>query len=410
MKKLLTLTTTLLLFFTVTASTYAVGLGISPSRVLNENLVKGTSFESEVIISRNEAAADLSFTVQSEGDIEGWATTEFGDTFTIPEGVQRFPVKVKINVPTDAANGEYDGAIRFVSSPAQVAGEEEGSAIAISVNALLDVSLTVSGDQLLEYTITGLSIPTIEEGWEMQLIVSINNTGNVQAAPTKIELAFFDMMKEVELSNTVMEDFSGIDKIAPFSQGDFILPLENNFEVGQYWLVVKVYQEGELLKEKEVAFEVVEKGSIEEKGELLELKTNTENPEVGEVVKVEGVFSNTGVANIIGKLIVEVEKDGKIIDVIESSKTGVSIGEEETFSIFFEPEQDGLYTLKGYVEFSGKNTAEKLLELDVGGEGGTLIDKTAGKPLFIIVLVAVLVAAGTFAYLKFGKKKKRKRK
>ena len=51
------------------ASVQAVGLGISPSRVILDDIVRGAHIEKEVILSRSDAREQLYFTVQGEGQV-----------------------------------------------------------------------------------------------------------------------------------------------------------------------------------------------------------------------------------------------------------------------------------------------------------------------------------------------------
>ncbi|MFH1631626.1 MAG: hypothetical protein ABIA47_01190 [bacterium] len=376
----------ILLFLPVNVD--ALGLGISPSRISIENLVRGAIVEREIVLSRGDANEEISFTVEGEGEIADWVSTNHGNTFTIPSGDQQFPVTIIVAVPEDAANGEYTGNVRFVAGDT---GDETGGTndVAISIDALAQITLEVTGEQLLDYSVESVEIPVFEQGWPMQLIVTIDNIGNVAAAPTKIAIEFWDKYHEIFLSETEITDFSKVEPARAFSREDFVVPFNNDFSSEQYWATITIYNNDELLYETEVIFDVAPTGTLENQGELMLFTASDAHPSVGELVKLEGLFTNTGASNLISKLIVEVAKNGSIVEVLESNTVGTRIGAEETLSVFFQPESTGKYSLTGYVEYAGIKSNSKTITVRAGLGSGALV-------FAVLLMVAMCVCIAIY--------------
>jgi len=380
----------LIAFLVMPAVVSAVGLGISPSQVEQASLVRGSKLETTVTLSRADSAGDLNFTVQGEGDIADWVTTEFGNTFTFPSGQQRFPVDVIVNVPNDAANGSYTGNVRFISSSVNSASGI-GNEIQVSVNALLKMNLTISGDQVLKYEISDVIIPAIEEGWPLELVIGIENQGNVSAAPTKVEIDFYNKYNEQKLSSTSITNMTG-SKIASFSQGDYVVTTDTDLGEGQYWARIDIYKDGEVLKNTEVIFDVVPAGSLEKTAELLSVTTNNKNPIKGDLVKVDGVLKNTGNANIIAELVVEVNKDGKLLRAINSEPVAVRISNQEKLSVYYEPKEAGDYELNVFAKFSGIETLPHKVDFYI--DGGMPKLAIFGASALGVIILGVLATIG----------------
>jgi hypothetical protein len=384
----------ILAFVSLAPLSGAVGLGVSPSRLIHDNLIRGAHVEREIVLSRSDATDELFFKVQPEGTIAAWLTTNHGDSFTIPSGQQRFPVTIMMDVPEDASNGSYKGNLRFVSSISPADSQEAASGangVGVSVDAVVQASLEITGDQLLEFAVSSIDIPTMEEGWPLQAVLLLENTGNVSAAPTKVKIEFWDKFRKEFITVLESNDFSNIQPVHAFTRGDFVVPIENDFKVGQYWGLVEAYEGERLIAEADVIFDVVEPGSINKKGLLKNFSSAAVDPEPGDLVKLEGVFENTGASNVIAKLIVEIERDGKLVEVLQSNSVGVSTGKEESLSVLFTPQVNGHHKVKAHIEYSGKKTNEEKISFQVGQSFPAWIYAAIGILTLIITILMALV-------------------
>jgi hypothetical protein len=236
------------------------GLGISPGQWIEEHALRGSHLEKTFTLSRAEPKEDLYFKAEIEGEIKDWIKIDKGLEFTMPKGEQQFPIKVSIDVPKDAEYRSYQGSIRLKSE----SKNETGEGIGVVLQALIQIELTVSKEEFLDYEILQIAIPKQEEGQSLSVVLKIWNRGNVEAKPTKLTADFWDKYKSQKLGSKEISDFSKIKAIAPFSEGEIKLEIPIKFEPEQYWANVKVYQDEKLLKSEDIFFEIL-KAKISEK-------------------------------------------------------------------------------------------------------------------------------------------------
>src|SRR3989338_2681357 len=94
------------------------GFGVSPARIVEDRLVKGSVFERVVYFVQGTPDKDLSIKIEiDDSDIKDWITTEPTGVAVIPKGTQQFPVLIRVNVPRDAKIGIYKGFVRASSLP-----------------------------------------------------------------------------------------------------------------------------------------------------------------------------------------------------------------------------------------------------------------------------------------------------
>jgi len=187
-----------------------------------------------------------------------WITIEQGDVFTIPAGVQQYPMKVTINVPDDAELGKYDAFVRVKTTPqaAESAGE-----VAIALGGRVDIDVTVGDDVIVEFKIKGLSIFNIKEGEPLRASVVIDNTGNVPVSPDSASFELFDKFgsNRLAFASASSDQFDSVD---PFSEGSVVLefPIDIVIAPGEYWGHVKIFDtDGRVARELRTVFNVEER-------------------------------------------------------------------------------------------------------------------------------------------------------
>src|SRR3989344_1041364 len=137
------------------------GFGISPAKVLENNLIRGSAIERVIYIVQGTPDKDIRVAASvQESDIRDWITVEPSGEFTIPKGTQQFPFTVKIQVPKEATYGVYKGYIRVGTVPDK-ADETKGSGVSISVGARIDVDLTVGEGIHYEFAIKNIDLSDI---------------------------------------------------------------------------------------------------------------------------------------------------------------------------------------------------------------------------------------------------------
>jgi hypothetical protein len=237
------------------------GFGVSPSKVIEDNLVPGSHYERTVYLVQGNPQKDLPIEINIESDrIKDWVKIEGGNEQTIPQGVQQFPIKLIVDVPEDAELDIYKSFVRISTIPEQ--GNTDGN-IAIAIGGRIDLEMTVGDNVIKEYEILIIDILDIKESQDPQVEVKIKNTGNVAAAPSAASFELFNKFGTVRLGYSESEDF---ENVPSFSESAQVLsfPIDVRYAPGEYWGEVKFYDdEGKIIKELRTVFDVSEAGPLD---------------------------------------------------------------------------------------------------------------------------------------------------
>ncbi|MDO8522781.1 MAG: hypothetical protein Q7S12_00635 [bacterium] len=248
-QKLKILFLVLVLIFVLT-NTALAGFGISPAQIQADRLAPGTHYEENFILSRGQPTEDLiakvSFDFPNDPEVVNWISVEPDTTISLPKGEQRVPLIVKIDVPNNAEYKDYSGFMRLGVAPTE-AVQKQG--VAISLGAKVSIDLKVTKIKIIEFKVRNLRIPSSEEGihfWKIffpgkiNLVMNVENTGNVKAAPLKAEIEIYNLTQKNLL-------FKGEDKtlseLKPFEKKDVKAGFRHKLKPGQYWSTVRVYSD-----------------------------------------------------------------------------------------------------------------------------------------------------------------------
>jgi len=362
----------------------AFAIGISPPRVIADSMSRGTSAEKTVYLSGLNGGDEVIISIDEE--IRDWISVDRGTEFIFPEGAKSIPIVFTITVPDDAANGQYSGGavIRALASSSEDNG---GASASVSAGVSISFSVDVTGDQVVDYSVTLVRIPDAEVDDPLQVVLTIKNNGNVQARPTMISIDVVDQFKNQRFS----ESISGMQNVPPHTTGKTIAAIPHTLPTGQYWADVEVFsKEGRIHSEKGIAFEVVNQGELNVLGELQSLSVPDE---VGkeEIVRIEAVFRNIGERPVNAVLVSEIYKGKSLIKVLESDPVSVDFDEADNIISYFTPPRSGTYTVKGYVNYADKKTETMDAEFAVMDEG--FLNPTV---IGVVVLLFAIVGIAYF--------------
>jgi len=239
----------------------SAGFGVSPPKILEDRLVPGSQFERTIFLVQGSPEADVNVRVSVDSeDIKGWITLVEGEHFTIPAGIQQFPLHVHISVPEDAELGIYRAFIRVGTDPQRA---ENAGEVAISIGGRIDVELTVGDEVFEEFEVRRIQIPDIREREPLRATLTIQNTGNVPVGPSSVSYELFNKFGEIRLAFS--EIIENLPSVPSFSEGniDVEFPLDIVLAPGEYWGHVKVYDRERALKnELRTVFTVNEGGGL----------------------------------------------------------------------------------------------------------------------------------------------------
>ncbi len=238
------------------------GFGISPPYVYSENLMPGSVYEQRISIVRNEIdeIADINVNVR-ESEVKDWITIPNLDELKFDIGQKQVFMNVLVNVPLNAGNGQHLGAINVsVPTTANVAG---GAAVALG--ALIDVDLTVSGEELRDFVIYSIKIDQAYAGESIRSILGVENKGNIDLQPDKVVIEIYDVNEKNLLDLTE----GRIIGLVPANKRKEIEVLFDTKiqQAGAYWAHIKVYKDSEIISDEKIFLSIQEVSA--ERRELL---------------------------------------------------------------------------------------------------------------------------------------------
>ncbi|MDI9394359.1 MAG: hypothetical protein QM426_02610 [Euryarchaeota archaeon] len=378
MKKI---TALLVLLTVVVQPVLAIGIGISPSEIKINNGLKGAEYEKSLFIF-NTGQEQANFSLSANGDISDWVSFYKSGNLSSNITSISIPKKDKVSlvvvfrVPNDAANGKYSGTLDVKSVPSQNAAE--GSQSHMIVGASSYAMINVTGDQILQGEVTGITIEDTEVNYPLKTNILFKNTGNVVASP-RIESHFFRGDEEV---GSLVDDSTGIKPTAVNEK--IVTEWDTHGQVPEnYTSNVVVSLDGQILKSDNISFTIHPTGTFSRQGNLTDILIEGE-PEVDKVLKIMAYFNNTGEIETSAKFTGEVYKDGKLLDTITSNELTVDKYKRVVLEGYFKPTSPGEHLIKGKVVYSGKETPVKEVSFEVPGGFPSL--PTAGAVAIILIL------------------------
>lgn len=383
-------------------------IGLSPPSVYAPSVFRGIEQEFSMRLSRSGSVAEpLTINIEKRGDFANYI--EGPSEIVMAAGEDSAIYEFKI-VPTEAANGDYEVIISFLVGVSDPTVATEGSSVKIVTGVSGVVRFSVSGEEVVAYKVSNLSSSDTEIGQPLFMSLSIQNKGNVEWRPEKIQLTFLDAN---DATNIVSETILG-EKISTVKPGgetsSVVLESMSKLIEGTYTVAADVYYKGEVVESLEsFKFTVYPSGTLAQRGELSIVTTNKTVYELGEKIKLDAVFENTGEIQVKGVLMTEIFKGDDYVDLVRAEEIYVDKGEKSNMSLIIDLDESGEYKLSSSVKYGNKQTEsiDTLISVGVGVATGATAGQTLGFlnswfgiGILILILVGVVVA------IKIIKKKK----
>jgi hypothetical protein len=379
------------------ASVRAQGIGIAPGSVELEDALRGGEYLRTISVVNREAS-ELTFRFTKMGEVGEWVSlhppddpSTTLDTIVVPPGGGITRVLLRILVPSDVANGPYEGSIgvQSVATGTPAAG---ASSVQIGVSMELDVNVT--GTQNISGSVLDMYTYDTEVGYPLRIYTKFQNTGNVKAQPN-IAVQVQDAQK-AKVGETSCADTTVEPAAAQLIRCEWDT---TGTEPGQYVANVAVSLGDNSIDTRDLDFEIFPVGTLSRQGVLEEL-TLENAPYPGAVADIAARFRNIGQIDTRAVFLGEVYYKAALIDTVSTPERLVEQGETVALEAFVEVPKGGTYTVRGKVNYEGKETEEKELTFDVRGPGGD----GEGLPLWAWIVIgggavvgAVVVVGGSWA-------------
>jgi hypothetical protein len=259
--------------FASLGSTYVhAGFGITPPYVKNTSLTRNSIYEQQILMVRSDPTDPQQAEIVVDApELAGWIEIVEGTPIELPSGLQKVPMTVRVLVPADAEFKEYTGAIRIRTLPA--ADALARGSVNISLGARVDIALTVIDKQIEDFRVRKISVAELNEGSKMGWLffpgkirfdMLIENTGNVDISPSRVEFRIFDRTGKVLLEE--VENIGGVDVVSPYDTDTVTAELPTRLPAGSYIARYRVYNNDELKQEGDLTLSVQPAGTVQAAG------------------------------------------------------------------------------------------------------------------------------------------------
>ncbi len=345
----------------------ADGLGVYPAQISVQDAARGAVYYKDLGVLNSEST-DLVVEPLREGEVGQWISISTAtdrstplDKLTVPaQSTTRF--LARIQVPETADNGEHGGSLTLQSRgpAAQAEGGQGVSSVYPAVE--IDLGVSVSGIQNLAGRVLDMYTNDTEVNYPLRVTTFFENTGNVDARP----------QVTVRIKNAKPElvgDNNASALIHPGENGFIRNQWATNGQVpGDYVADVAVNLGEATIQERAFNFKILPYGTLTRRG-ALEALVLVNKPETGGVAKVEARFRNTGIIDTRALFQGEVYRDDKLVEVLTTPEKMVAPGDIDPLEVFFNIRESGTYTVRGKVNYEGKETAVQELTFEVAGGG-----------------------------------------
>ncbi len=246
--------------------------GITPPYVRNTSLTRNSTYEQQILLVRgNPNEALRAEVIVDAPEIFDWIEIVEGTNIPLPRGEQKVPMTVRVKVPADADFGDYSGKIRIRTLPADDQVSE--GVVSISLGAQVDVDLTIIDRVIEDFRVRKISVSDLNEGkkvgWlffpgKINFGMLIENTGNVDIAPSEVRFRIYDRAGSVMLEETTHT--GRLKKIAPYATEEIMASLPTRLPPGGYLARYTIFNGEDIKQEGELNLSILPYGTLQTAG------------------------------------------------------------------------------------------------------------------------------------------------
>lgn len=256
----------------MSAESVFASFGITPPYVRNTSLTKNSTYEQQILLVRgNPDSPQKAQIVVDAPEIANWIEIVEGTSIPLPRGQQKVPMTVRVKVPKDVEFKDYNGVIRIKTVPDD--DQVAAGAVSISLGAQVDINLTVIDKEIEDFRVRKIDITDLNEGhklgWlyfpgKINFSMLLENIGNVDVAPSKVEFRIYDFSGKVLLEET--ENLGSIRKIEPYATEAVFAHIPTRLPAGNYLARYKIYNNTDIKQEGEISLSILPYGTLQEAG------------------------------------------------------------------------------------------------------------------------------------------------
>lgn len=262
----------LFLFINLSIPFAHAGFGVTPPYVRNTSLTRNSTYEQQILLVRGDPNIPLKATVVIDApEVASWIEIVEGFEFELPRGEQKVPMTVRIKVPKDAEFKNYTGAIRVKTGTSDDISTV--GAVNISLGAQIDIELNVIDREIKDFGIRKIGISDLNAGHKLAWLyfpgkikfnMLLENTGNIDIAPSKVSFRIFDATGTVLLED--VRNKGKIKKVAPYATEEIVADIPTRLPAGTYIARYQIFNDDEIKQEGEVNVNILPYGTLQVAG------------------------------------------------------------------------------------------------------------------------------------------------
>lgn len=227
----------------------SISIGISPPYIQKDNLLVGSHYEQELVISRSNPNETVKAIITiDESSIKDWISFDPGVEISLPQGQQRVSINGIVDVPTDTKLGTYKTYARLSLQVKGVDGQ-----ISLVPAVRIDITITITDKKEGDIVIRQAEIRDFQPSEQFVMVVKAQNNGNIDDTFSRAVIDVFNLSGE--LVKTL--DISEVEGVPPFSIKDVLLNFsEPGIDYGDYLAKLSVYKGDSVIYEDNLAFSV----------------------------------------------------------------------------------------------------------------------------------------------------------
>ncbi len=357
------------------------GIGVYPAIVAFPDALRGREYYGTVGIM-NGGPRERTYHFEAKGDAAQWIAFYASDRTTALAEVtvpahDKAQVLIRAVVPPEVPNGEYTSTVGVLTTTTTREGSDTSGA-GVTLGAEVSVALAVTGTQKIDGQFIDAAASDVESGYPLRIATRLANTGNVQLNPV-IDVDI------VDATGQRVDHITSTDQVLyPNDDRQIIVEWDTTGRaIGERVGRISVKLGPLDLGAKDVRFNIMPPGTYTRSGELDEIRLVNE-PRAGDYAKLVAVFRNTGQIETKGKFIGELYVADRLIDQLTSTEDLLLPGGTGDLELLARVPQNGTYTVKGKINYEGRETGMRDFTFTVGDEGG--------RPLLVIIGVAAAAA------------------
>ena len=229
-------------------------------------------YEQTIYLVRSDPTTDLKATISVDvPGVNEWISIDKGTEFILPSGEQKVAMVVKIVVPEDAEFKQYKGNIRIkTGAPDDIVAS---GAVSISLGAQIDVDLNVIDKKIKDFKVRKIGLSDLNEGhkvgWlyfpgKIRFEMLIENTGNVEIAPSDVVFRIYDRSGNILLEETHKK--GKIAKVKPFQTETVFAELPTKLPSGSYLARFEILNDTDVKLSGEVNLSILPYGTLQTAG------------------------------------------------------------------------------------------------------------------------------------------------